>query len=74
MALAMVAGLRFVVIDRADALDNEKRKLLTSLLMNSGLDQAIILATGEDAPPSLLPRDVKFLDLTRLAKFAGVEA
>jgi DNA repair exonuclease SbcCD ATPase subunit len=74
IALAMVTGLRFVVIDRADVLDNEKRKLLTSFLMNSGLDQAIILATGEDAPPSLLPRDVKFLDLTRLAKLAGVEA
>jgi hypothetical protein len=70
VAMAMATGVRFVVIDRADALDTEKRKMLTSMLMNSGLDQAIILATGEDAPPSLLPRDVKFIDLTRSANLS----
>ena len=32
IALAMVTGLRFVVIDRADVLDKERRKMLTSLL------------------------------------------
>jgi hypothetical protein len=71
IALAMVTGLRFVVIDRADVLDKEKRKLLSSLLVNSGLDQAIVLATSEEAPPSTVPQGVKFLNLiqgTRLAK------
>ena len=63
IALAMVMGLRFVVIDRADVLDKEKRKLLSSLLVNSGLDQAIVLATSEEAPPSVVPQGVKFLSL-----------
>ena len=63
IALAMVTGLRFVVIDRADVLDKEKRKLLTSLLVNSGLDQAIVLATSEEAPPSVVPQGVRFLSL-----------
>ena len=62
-ALAMVTGLRFVVIDRADVLDKEKRKMLTSLLMNSKLDQAIVLATSEEVPPSIVPQCVKFLSL-----------
>jgi DNA repair exonuclease SbcCD ATPase subunit len=74
VAVAMATGVKFVVIDRADALDTEKRKMLTSLLVNSGLDQAIVLATGEDAPPSLLPRDVKFVDLARSVKLAEVGA
>jgi DNA repair exonuclease SbcCD ATPase subunit len=63
ISLAMVTGLRFVVIDRADLLDKEKRKMLTSLLLNSKLDQAIVLATSEDAPPSIVPQGVKFLSL-----------
>lgn len=45
IALAMMKGLRFVVIDQADVLDRERRRMLTSLLLNSGLDQAIVLAT-----------------------------
>jgi len=65
IALAMITGLRFVVIDRADVLDKEKRKLLTSLLVNSGLDQAIVLATSEEAPPSVVPQGVKFLSLAQ---------
>ena len=52
----MVTGLRFVVIDRADVLDKEKRKMLTSLLLNSKLDQAIVLATSEEAAPRLCPK------------------
>ena len=63
IALAIVTGLRFVVIDRADVLDKEKRKMLTSLLLNSKLDQAIVLATSEEAPPSIVPQGVKFLGL-----------
>ena len=63
IALAMVTGLRFVVIDRADLLDKERRKLFSGLLMNSGLDQAIVLATSDEAPPSIVPQGVKFLNL-----------
>jgi hypothetical protein len=63
IALAMVTGLRFVVIDRADVLDKEKRKMLTSLLLNSKLEQAIVLATSEEVPPLVVPQGVKFLSL-----------
>ena len=62
-ALAKATGLRFVVIDRADVLDKEKRKMLTSLLLNSKLDQAIVLATGEEPPPANVPPGVEFLEL-----------
>jgi hypothetical protein len=63
IALAMVTGLRFVVIDGADMLDKERRKMLTSLLVSSKLDQAIVLATSEEALPSIVPQGVKFLSL-----------
>jgi len=63
ISLAIVTGLRFVVIDRADVLDKDRRKLLTGLLLNSRLDQAIVLATSEEAPPSIVPQGVKFLNL-----------
>jgi chromosome segregation ATPase len=68
IALAIVTGLRFVVIDRADLLDKERRKTLTGLLVNSGLDQAIVLATSEEAPPSVVPQSVKFLSLVERIK------
>ena len=41
------ADVVVVVIDRAEVLDKERRKMLTSLLVNSGLDEAIVLATSE---------------------------
>jgi hypothetical protein len=63
IALAAATGLRFMVIDRADVLDKERRKLLTVLLSNSDVDQAIVLATSEEAPPPIVPEGVKFLDL-----------
>jgi hypothetical protein len=63
IALAIVTGLRFVVIDRADLLDRERRKMLTGLLLNSKLDQAIVLATSDETPPSIVPQGVKFLSL-----------
>jgi AAA ATPase domain len=63
IALAMVTGLRFVVIDRADLLDKERRRMLASLLVNSGLDQAIVLATSEEAVATGVPAGVKFLEL-----------
>src|SRR6266702_8440297 len=70
ISLAMVTGLRFVVIDRADLLDKEKRKMLTSLLLNSKLDQAIVLATSEEAPPSVGPQGVKFMSLIERIKMS----
>jgi len=54
LAIAMVTGLQFVVIDRADVLGKEKRRMLTSLLLNSKFDQAIVLATSEEAPPLIM--------------------
>jgi DNA repair exonuclease SbcCD ATPase subunit len=68
IGLATVTGLRFVVIDRADVLDKDRRKLLTGLLMNSGLDQAIVLATSDEARPSIVPQGVKFLNLIEGSK------
>jgi DNA repair exonuclease SbcCD ATPase subunit len=64
IALSTAAGIRLVVIDRADILDKEKRKLLTALLLNSKIEQAIVLATGEEGIPRQLPEWVKFLSLT----------
>jgi len=62
-ALTIVTGIRFVVIDRADVLDKEKRKMLTTLLLNSKLDQAIVLTTSEEAPPLMVPQRAVFLTL-----------
>ena len=59
-----MTGIQFVIIDRADALDKERRKLLTGLLLHSDVDQAIVLATGEEPPPKAIFQRVKFFDLT----------
>jgi hypothetical protein len=64
LALATATGIRFLVIDRADVLDNGKRKLLTALLLSSDIEQAIVLATGEEGNPSQVPEGVKFLSLS----------
>jgi len=63
LALATATGMRFVVIDRADVLDRPRRKVLTALLLSGEIEQAIVLATGEDALPSIVPEGVKFFDL-----------
>jgi hypothetical protein len=63
IALAIMTRLRFAVIDRADVLDKEKRKMLTGLLLNSELEQAIVLATSDEAPPLRVPKGMKFLSL-----------
>lgn len=66
IAISKATGLNFVVIDRADMLDGDNRCLLTSMLMNSELDQAIVLSTSLDYPvvvPANLPKDVKFVVL-----------
>lgn len=68
VALSKATRLNFVVIDRADMLDGENRCLLTSMLMDSGLDQAIVLSTN-DTPvvPANLPEGVKFVILGQTA-------
>jgi chromosome segregation ATPase len=48
VALAVTTGLGFVVIDRADILDPQGRRQLTQALRSGQLDQAIMLATGEN--------------------------
>ncbi len=68
IALAAVTGIRFAVIDGADILDKEIRKMLTGVLLTSGLDQAIVLATSEEAPPLIVPEGVKFLSLVEGTK------
>lgn len=68
LALATATGIRFVVIDRADVLDRARRKELTALLLNSEIDQAVVLATGEDAPPVSIPAGVRFFDLPQATK------
>ena len=64
LALATATGIRFVAIDGADLLDNENRKLLTASLSHSDIDQAIVLATSDEALSSLVPEGVKFLSLS----------
>lgn len=71
ISLAMVTGLRFVVIDRADVLDMQRRKMLTALLTNGGVDQALVLATSGEAPPSIVPQGVKCLSLIDKTKPGG---
>jgi DNA repair exonuclease SbcCD ATPase subunit len=63
LALASVTGIRFVVIDGADVLDRSRRKLLTSMLVASELNQAVILAASEEAAPKAVPSGVKFVDM-----------
>jgi DNA repair exonuclease SbcCD ATPase subunit len=61
LAVASATGIRFIAIDRADVVDKERRKLLTVLLSNSDVEQAFVLATSEEALPSIVPEGVKFL-------------
>ena len=68
IALAMVSGIRLVVIDRADALTSRGEKLFTGMLLKSDLDQAIVLATSEELPPTPIAQWVKFLDLGRVVQ------
>ena len=71
LALATATGIRFMVIDRADVLDKERRKLLTVLLWNSKIEQAIVLATSEETPPAIVPQGVRFLSLGEETKDAA---
>jgi RecF/RecN/SMC N terminal domain len=72
ISMAQATGSRFVVIDRADVLDKERRRMLASLLVNSGLDQAIVLATSEEPAPENVPGGVRFFDLTEVSKWGRV--
>lgn len=65
LALATATGIRLVVIDHADILDKERRKMLTALLLHCDVDQAIVFATGEELPPMAIPQRVKFFNLIR---------
>lgn len=42
------------MVDRVGLLGQEKTKMLTSLLLNSTLDQAVVLATSEEVPPLII--------------------
>jgi len=68
LALAVTTGIRFVVIDPADVLDKQRRKELTALLLKSDVDQAIVLATGEEPLPASIPAGVRFFDLAQATK------
>lgn len=63
LAVARATEIRFVIVDRADALDKEKRKLFTALLLSSNIEQAIVLATAEEDTHPQVPDGVKFLSL-----------
>jgi hypothetical protein len=43
-------------------------KLLTNLLLNSELDQAVVFTTSEEAPPANVPQGPKFLTLIEKAR------
>ena len=64
LALATGTGIGFVVTDRADVLDMARRRLLTTLLLSSKVEQAIVLATGDENTLRPLPNGVKFLNLS----------
>ena len=63
IALAMATGVRFVLIDRADVLDSESRGELTAMLLESGLDQAVVMSTTDKPAPTELPDGVRFIEL-----------
>jgi DNA repair exonuclease SbcCD ATPase subunit len=63
VALAEATKVGFVIIDRADMLTASARNSLTGALLESGLDQVLILSTGE--PLDELPEipDTAFYEL-----------
>jgi DNA repair exonuclease SbcCD ATPase subunit len=74
IALALATGLGFVALDRADVLDTERRKMLTAMLVAGELDQAIVLATSDQAAPAGAPVGVKFFDLSSRGDLPEVRA
>lgn len=60
IALAKITGIGLVVIDKADQLDKDSRRVLSSMLMQSGVDQALVCSTSTDPMPTNVPDGVKF--------------
>jgi hypothetical protein len=71
IALAEATEIGFVVIDEADILSSDARQQLTTELLSSNLDQAIVLSTGE--PMDDFP-DVDDVNFFELEKINGVTA
>ena len=67
VALAMATGLRFVIIDRADMLIGDNRAALMSVLLESELEQAIVLASSDRPAPTDLPDGLRFIQLGQQA-------
>lgn len=65
IALAEATGVNFVVIDRSDVLLPELRSTLAETLLESKLDQAIVLVAGEPGSVGRLPPDVVLYDLAK---------
>lgn len=65
IALAKATGLNFVLVDRADVLEPNARVALSGMLLESGLDQAIVLSTTdpERPVPEELPEGVRVIQL-----------
>lgn len=64
VAIAEATGVRLVIVDRADMLQADARSMLSQELLNSDLEQAIVLATSDGRPlPSRIPTDVRFIEL-----------
>jgi DNA repair exonuclease SbcCD ATPase subunit len=70
VALAEATGVNFVVIDRSDMLLPALRSDLAALLLESNLDQAIVLvaAEPETMPYPDLPEGVRIIDIEKTAE------
>lgn len=67
IALAEATGLNFVVIDRSDMLLSDLRSTMLGALLESKLEQAIVLVAGEptEVPDGALPAEVKLIELAK---------
>ena len=63
IALAEATGANFAIIDRSDMLTADARRELAGALLESGLEQAIVLCTSTDPLPAKAPEGVKFFQL-----------
>lgn len=51
LAVAMLSGLKFAIVDELDMLDEANRNAMAKLLIQSPLDQILILGTRETSQP-----------------------
>lgn len=67
IALAEATGLNFVVIDRSDMLLADLRGTLLDALLESKLDQAIVLVAGDPTPidEAPMPPETRLYDLAK---------